>query len=600
MVIDLQWPGALDVRPQLSKLRDRILSCFRFSPLGSHIFDLLAVRDGMSVDAIHLVRAYCTLRCVLISGDASPQRWPWHEYWCIDSFLPGAGSNDNQLENVLQLLARSSSLRSVLSSDAKATKWALTLISSQGWAKYRNLDTVFKDFLDIPVLDVPTFADYLFAVVAFLSPPARSNCGFVWIDKSPFVEQLWEQFFGALLSNIRIYQVSMETATGIINTTVRIVMRSNLRSPVFVQQCQPIVYQFCNSLRPRQKGWIDLVLSTGFLTARCDYPYLATASAHDAGWVHDVLDGVDATAEHWDDKTMNGVGGLLAALYYYGTPMQARHIRILLRALTIPGDLSQNAASLLVRHNQLAWFQDVELQRILQSASVWSSIMHIVLDIDAPPYFTESCIRMGSKLLRMDGWKAHIHAELCAWITLFFRRGPTDALAEPYTAVLEELCQPWPGHDFANEGERALGLSYQILYVIWRDFKPTTPEHVKAFIPWLRCTSLVAENTCSFLCDDESEGWVPIFLVITSEFKTAFCVPLRNTLLRAAAAVSAALTGYQQIDCPDNESEDWGDEVSRSIAQLLEDMAKVDDEIQVVETAVEVMNTTAETSTVRE
>ncbi|KAJ6514287.1 hypothetical protein C8R47DRAFT_569655 [Mycena vitilis] len=83
MVLDLQWPGGMDVTPHLAKLRDGILSVFHLSALDSQKISLDSAREGMTMTAIQLVRAYCTLRCVLLSGDSSHQRW--QDYWCFDS-----------------------------------------------------------------------------------------------------------------------------------------------------------------------------------------------------------------------------------------------------------------------------------------------------------------------------------------------------------------------------------------------------------------------------------------------------------------------------------------------------------------------------------
>jgi hypothetical protein len=64
MSVALQWTGTIDLRPQLTRLRDSVLACFNFTPFGTSGFRLDSIREGMSVRAIHLGRAFCTLRCI--------------------------------------------------------------------------------------------------------------------------------------------------------------------------------------------------------------------------------------------------------------------------------------------------------------------------------------------------------------------------------------------------------------------------------------------------------------------------------------------------------------------------------------------------------
>ncbi|KAJ7670707.1 hypothetical protein DFH06DRAFT_140826 [Mycena polygramma] len=178
IVADLQWPGDMDVKPHLSKLRDGILSCCDVSSLTADFFAIWSARDGMSMDAIRLGQAYCTLRCVLMSGDCTPENW--QEYWC---FICCCDTDDEELKDVLQRLAGSPNLCSVLTQDTKATSLALNVISSHSRTKLSNLNDFLRDFVLVePVkLDQSVLADYLFTLALVLSSP--SYRGLVWMDK---------------------------------------------------------------------------------------------------------------------------------------------------------------------------------------------------------------------------------------------------------------------------------------------------------------------------------------------------------------------------------------------------------------------------------
>ncbi|KAJ7742145.1 hypothetical protein DFH07DRAFT_964663 [Mycena maculata] len=180
MAVTLQWPSTMDLRPQLTRLRDSILGCFDCTPLGNSIFRLNGIRDGMSRRATHLGRAYCALRCVHQSLEAD------HDLIPKISSLRFVGL-DPELANVLQILEVKPDV--YVSSDAPlAAKWALHVIPvacrryEDSEAKLRALEYFLHQFDgEIPNLDPSSFADYLFCVNSFLS--ATRDRDMVWMDK---------------------------------------------------------------------------------------------------------------------------------------------------------------------------------------------------------------------------------------------------------------------------------------------------------------------------------------------------------------------------------------------------------------------------------
>ncbi|KAJ7670662.1 hypothetical protein DFH06DRAFT_1369638 [Mycena polygramma] len=572
MVIDLQWSGGLDVGSQLSKLGDGIISCCDITSDG---LGVIWSTQSIDAQAIHLGRAYCTLRCVPMSADSNPHKW--QEYWCLRLL---SRSDDKDLEGVLQLLTGSSDLSSVLSQHAKTTKWALNVISAQCWAVQYNIAKFLGDIAlikPIPSLDRSMLADYLFAVGAFLSPiNPRINRGIIWRDKSPFVGQLFEHLLHALVLNIQTHQISMDTVAHIMNVTSQIILCSDFW--LFGMPYQFSICQFCSSLpRQEEEGWIDVVLATVSLLKptewfTANYTFDSDTRSQDATWVHKALDCIVASARDegdWDNQVMNGVAGLLNALFYYRAPVDKKHIHTVLRALKLPGHVSaENAAYLLVHDDQFAWFQDEQLQPTLQDASVWPSIMHTAVRRNRFD-LTKSCLHLGCKLVQMTYWKPQVLAELCSWIPVFFDTGgrvQADTLAPVFNSVLGEGCQT--GYSFCDDREQALGLSYEVLCNVWGDFKLNTPEQLETFIPWLRCTALLAKETYGGVV--WAEGF-PTYLPVTSRFETTFCVPLRDTLLRGAKTARDTLTKCSQADSPDI-SQEWN-KVLQSVPDILEDIA---------------------------
>ncbi|KAJ7670642.1 hypothetical protein DFH06DRAFT_140035 [Mycena polygramma] len=505
MVIDLQWPGGMDVRPQLLKLLEEILLCFEchpYYPGHKLMFWLDSIRDGMSTDAMHLGRAYCTLCCVqsLYGDPGHRDRW-LGEFPHYDSVRQGG---DERLNDVLGLLGSPENPDFGLSlTDPIGTTWALNVLTSRLHPdSVPQLGNFLENFAPvIPNLDATSFADYLFCILTLLSP--SSNYGIIWKDKSRFIESLMEYLFDTLASNIRSSLISMETAANTINTTTEIILRSE-HNLWHANVYHFVIYRFCGSL-PRREGWIDVVLAAvSFPLTRVLGDPSRPLTSQNGDWVYEALDCIDATAgkdkDRCSDRNITGVAILLTALLYYDVPAKKKHIHVLLRALSFHSHGSRSSAFLLVRDDQFGWFQDEQLQPIIQGASTWSSLMRVALSINALS-FTESCICMGSKLVQMDYWKPHVLAELCSWIRIFFRADSLkdteiEAPTKAYNSVLEKTCQI--GYKFGNDRERALGLSYQVLCNIWRDFKIATLENIPTALPWLHCASVVVSDTHSF------------------------------------------------------------------------------------------------------
>jgi hypothetical protein len=173
----------------------------------------------------------------------------------------------------------------------------------------------------------------------------------------------------------------MDTAANIIYTTGRLASESenNVWAHNFHNsRRQSILYRFCSSI-PELDGWVGAVLSVGLLAGSHNY-LMGHRISRDPGWIYRALESVTVPAEdhdRWDGRTMSGVSSLLDALLCHGAPPTKDHLHVLLQALSIPGDLSENVR-LLLRGNALTWLdQDDELWTILQKGSVSPSLIRL-------------------------------------------------------------------------------------------------------------------------------------------------------------------------------------------------------------------------------
>ncbi|KAJ6569139.1 hypothetical protein B0H19DRAFT_1350036 [Mycena capillaripes] len=532
IVVDLQWPRTLDLGQQLTRLRDSILACFDASRDGP-TFILNHIRNGMAHRAIHFGRAYCTLRCVHSAfhsnqGQESQFRHsnlsyrshagsPWGK-------LPAQFDHLPELANVIRILNGQPNL--VFDSDASlATKWALHIIPSLQYGGFEWKLWSLKDFLTqfdrtIPNLGPAGFSDYLFCVYTFLSPESSREIS--WMDKR----------------TRQTPRISTNTAADIISTTGRLAKKLEdhmWHRDLPYHRRQSIVYQFCSDL-PGSDGCIDIILATGFLTET--YSGIGWPKSGDSHWVYRALDNISAEDDHRWRHRITGIAGLLQALLYYDTPPAPEHVHHLLRALTISGDISKNATRILLRNNIRSWFEDDELGPMLQGASVWASLTRVALELNDDAQFIR-IIRMGYTLVAMPDWKSQIGGDLCSWITIFFRVWNWE-LVEKYNYVLERIWNPDGGdYAFMDDTETALGLTFVALCKVWEDMNFTSLGGLHESVRWLRCTSSAIFHR---VYEDKShDHWIAI--TSSSWFKTQFSTPLRNSLVKAAAAARREVAG---------------------------------------------------------
>jgi hypothetical protein len=303
---------------------------------------------------------------------------------------------------------------------------------------------------------------------------------------------------------------------------------------------QSVIYRFCSNL-PQSDGWVGVVLATGLLTLSKTQNDIVMPDYGTANWVHKALE--DLTVEiqgQWDDKMIAGVSGLLQALLCYDARPKTSYIHLLLRALSIPGDISENAARILLRVNILVWFQDNELWPILRAAVVWSSIARVAVELEDPS-FTKQCIRMGHTLASMPDGYSYFHKELSSWITTFFRAEEWD-LAEDYSSVLLIVWNPdTEEYEFDDDGESALGLTFVALSKAWQDFDFDSSEIINAAASLLRSTSWAALRR-EYPITGTRDEWPGFkYIAIAPRFELAFSVPLRETLTQAATIARAKI-----------------------------------------------------------
>ncbi|KAJ7737714.1 hypothetical protein B0H16DRAFT_1571554 [Mycena metata] len=190
MAVVVQWPAKIDLNVQMTRLRASILACFESPGDKSSIFNLTNIRPEMSFRAIQLGRAYSALRCVNQPQVETEPRFVWFQE---------DGMVEPELENVIRILEGKPDLVSN-SNTTLAAKWAFHVIPSLHYrdfqSKSRSLEYFLNKSQSIEGLDSAMFADFLFCVLAFISPINFRDIG--WLDKSEFRIELFEHLFATI------------------------------------------------------------------------------------------------------------------------------------------------------------------------------------------------------------------------------------------------------------------------------------------------------------------------------------------------------------------------------------------------------------------
>ncbi|KAF8210851.1 hypothetical protein K438DRAFT_99190 [Mycena galopus ATCC 62051] len=524
MVIDLQWPNAIDVRPHMNRLWELLTSCFSEGQISSGYSYWGTIRDGMHDRAIKIGCAYHTLRCV----NSSPR--PRGVLASIEESHP-------DLHNVMHLLGSNKPL--ILDNSANMA-WILHVLplkhSRMQLFNIRNLE-VFLAELNCHVMNLnhSEFSSYLFCVYTFLADHDVSSSDMVCVNKSPFQKQLFEQLLIIIMSKLKASQITTDIVINVMRTTYQLTSNSKDHQgwAFLVKDRYSMIYQFCSSL-PQMDGWATIVLATCALAENW-YPGPRLVPEGPVTWIYTALQS-EAVTGLWDSETQASIAGLLQALNHYDVTPEQNNIHLIIRAMSMGGNISRSAGLLLLKQNVLNWFEDPELGTLLQEGSIWALLSQQILQessVDLNFHWGYDYIFRGHILLEIPDWQSYLWQELGSWMTVFLR---LQCLEEHYISVLISISKPSTGrYAFTDLMEKALALTCTTLTNFWETFNFSVPSTLEKFPAWLRCTSLAVLR--SEYKPSHRKGPQGVSgAVVTPEFKEAFFEPLRNSLINAATA----------------------------------------------------------------
>ncbi|KAF8208054.1 hypothetical protein K438DRAFT_1754798 [Mycena galopus ATCC 62051] len=553
VAIDLQWPVKMDIQPHMTTLWENFVACFEYAQwLGENQFWLLRIRDGMEARAIQLGRAYHIMRSLDQSSNLKPEVHAFH--------IPPYRLRP-ELQNAIHLLASEDMTLNIDSSENM--QWLLRVLPLHRHNSDNKI-SYLEDFLaqldcSMPGLDCVGFSHYLFCVYAFLSDGDISHRDITCMDKSSSQDQVFEQLLNIILAKLKSNQIRTDLVVNLIQTTHKLA-NINRGWNYNDHGRRSMIYQFCSSL-PQVDGWVQIVLAMGLLTPE----WVVNQGSAGAGWVYEALKRTTLPVEETDDQHTQseaGVAGLLLALYHYDTPPLKEHVHHILRVLS--SNSAGHVVLLLLQENVLNWFSDPELGPTLQNVSVWTSLSHWIMkkyDRDC----NDQCILLGHALSEIPGWQPQIQKELGPWIILFF--DSTWALPEKYNSVLTKIWGPATGgYSFINPREEAFGLTYAALSSCWDTLDFSMMQSTEKVASWLRCTSLVV--LCKGYKTYDEQEFKLKYVATTRKFKECFSLPVKNSLLKVAAAARFEISSSR-----DEHSSSSRIAVVENIVEILEYLA---------------------------
>ncbi|KAJ6599841.1 hypothetical protein DFH09DRAFT_626855 [Mycena vulgaris] len=424
---------------------------------------------------------------------------------------------------------------------AAAVEWALHVIPS----------------LHLNRLQLEVFIDNFRPGQILRLTPARENMG--WRDKTNFQILFISNLLRNLTSGLMENTIDNIFAGEILRLTAQLADTVEINEQYINSTTERMkqVYKFCSAI-PRSDGWLEAV-SSAVMLARGDSGIRGRwLSAHAFGldefqpeanhaeWVHAALNHVEqlrVNPDDWDYRT-SALDGLLQALWADPraviVPPPKTTLRVILWALNTPGNLAVNALDLLC--NAPAWFQDAELQVMMQQRSVWQLLGRVASRESVGWWLCSGYFELGEILSNTTQWEPIVRDDLAGWITVFLQHEGTATYIFN-TVVVRVWLKTDDNEVNQTRGlQKAITLMFQALTKAWDEFSLTQPREFSNFCRLAKCTALAAlrNHYYNYVFKEA--------ILIPPDFRVTFSVRLRDSLIHAAEKARAEINSSQPLD----------------------------------------------------
>ncbi|KAK6985063.1 hypothetical protein R3P38DRAFT_2661870 [Favolaschia claudopus] len=516
--IDLQWP--LDMDLPLDVHVTQFLGCFEY-PTPSHgSYVLERLRDGMHHRATRFGCAYLAMRTQrTISG--SPLIMVSIN---LDEISP-------ELATVLSIIDGTESLRLTTITSQPSLLRTLCFRSDARLSHYNSITylkyVVTKLDSNSP-LTSSTFSDYLFVVYSCLVKGHISAHDVRVADKSAYEVLLYGEILKTLSSKIKSQTIDMQLTTDVLKLTLQ--LASNCRDHrewnEQWRERRSLAYNFCQAL-PQTDNWIQVICIPGLFPSKEIWWRTPSSNPAAESWIYPALRSIPSPINEQgkhEENIVETLNGLLCALYNIGIPPYKDSLELLVQLLSIPADVSNTAACLLLQENVRDWYIDPEFGPKLQDHSVWALLSAAVLNLKHWRML-EQYVDLAYLLSAIPEWQPYLEKEKCCWIRIFpvtyIETSKQDL--RKYNAVFKTIWAPSSSTSTQTDLEEAIGLVYGALSEFWALFDFTVSLDTKSLFAWMECS-----NSVIFHWDFDLEV---CSIVRDTQMMQELFIPLHNNLL---------------------------------------------------------------------
>ncbi|KAJ7191247.1 hypothetical protein GGX14DRAFT_600948 [Mycena pura] len=478
MVPSLQWPIDLELQPEMRKLADVFHGCFTYSTSGV----TGTVREGMNACATSCLKAFGVLEMI------SPNSEDIVNPITFDpDFIRGGG---NELTSLVQFF-KISNFNPRWAQNTIVTHWSLRFISGQH-PQESNLTKVLDHFNPNGELlkDSSLLGDFLFCINSFFSHPARQDLALM--DKRSYDIRIMEKLFDNLAN--RLTSITDPLDPQIVEKICKKIglYCDSGALDLNSSRLRTVAYKICANPELRwnaKASMMDLVrVPTGYIWPGMDLDV-------EVAWVYTMVEELQSPLLITEDIEL--LCHLLQVLCCVEcVPLKSTIANTLISAIS-PAQHGNNSMR---RMQQLAfqilcsavhWFQDNELQPVLQEQLVLEKLHNILMDVLDYNYVLQY-LKLWEHISNIPLWQPVMRQKLPGWLQLMCSTKGYGLLHD-FISVSARL---WGIEESEvaeyDVEEKPLVFAFTALANTWNQFVITDTQECHQIATIIRCTVSMA------------------------------------------------------------------------------------------------------------
>ncbi|KAJ7203158.1 hypothetical protein GGX14DRAFT_399119 [Mycena pura] len=459
MVPSLQWPIDLELQPAMRRLADVFHGCLIYSAGGR----VVTVREGMAARATSCLKAFGVLEMISNSEDIL------NPITFIPNCMEGGGDELTSLVKLFKI----SNYHPWFAQNANVTQWTLRFISGQH-PQESDLEKVLDHFeLNEELLkDSSLLADLLFCINSFFSAPACQDLALM--DKRNYDMRIMEKLFDNLANRLTANTHPLDPqVVEKICEKIALYRDSGLLNLDLVW-CRTAAYKMCANLELQwnaKASIMELVrVPTGYIWPDMDLDV-------DVAWVYTMVEELQSPLT----EDIELLCDLLQVLCHVqqSVPLKSTIANTLIWAISPLAFQTICSA--------VHWFEDNELQLVLQEQLVLEKMHNVLMDSLGYNYVLEY-LKLCEQISNIPLWQSIMRQKLPDWLQLMY-----STMAEGYSnTFILASARLWgidesEVHEYVWQ-EQPLVLAFTSLANTLNQFISTDSQECHQIATIIRCT----------------------------------------------------------------------------------------------------------------